>query len=49
MKKIFVMIFILLSVVKESHAMPSRYNLYELGRVVSVKNRWTFAALGVKE
>ena len=49
MKKFCVMIFILLSVVKESRALPSRYDLRELGRVTSIKNRWSFAALGVKE
>ena len=49
MKKFCVMIFILLSVIKESHALSSRYNLRDLGQVTNVKNRWSFAALGVKE
>ena len=49
MKKFFVIIFILLSVIKESHALPSRYNLYELGRAASVKNRWSFVILGAME
>ena len=43
------MIFILLSVVKESHALPTHYDLRDLGRVASVKHRWSFAALGAME
>ena len=42
-------IFIVLSVVKESHAMPTHYDLRDLGQVTSVKHCWTFAALGAIE
>ncbi len=54
MKKFCVILFIIL-LVRESHALPSRYDLRELGRVTSVKHQgipgpcWAFAALGAME
>ena len=54
MKKFLVLIILLLTV-SEANALPSRYDLRELGRITPVKHQgipgpcWSFAALGAME
>ena len=55
MKKVSLAVIMLLLCVSVSHALPSRYDLRDYGRVTSIKNQgipgpcWAFAALGAME
>ena len=55
MKKVLMSVIILLLCVNVSHALPSRYDLRDYGRVSGIKNQgipgpcWAFAALGAME